>query len=98
MTNYKAKLLAAALMLAAASLTSIALTYGASAQCVECAMYPDRDALNGGAPTAASKMGLSVYGAAPRATAAAPDTVKNAHAEMRVHPGRHVATSHDRQR
>jgi hypothetical protein len=92
MMNYKAKLVAASLMLAAASLTSIALTSSASAQCVECAMHPDRDVLNGGVPTTASKMGLSVYGAAPRAGAAAPDTVKNAHAEMRVH------RSHDRRR
>jgi hypothetical protein len=98
MTNYKRRMVAASLILAAASLTSITLTSGASAQCVECAMHPDRDFLNGGAPTPASKMGLGVSGAAPRAAAAAPDTVNNAHAEMRVHRGRHIGNSHDRQR
>ena len=42
--------------LVAASLMSIALTSAASAQCVECALFPDRDSLNKGAPTPASKM------------------------------------------
>ena len=40
----------------AASLMSIALTPAAFAQCGECAMYPDRDYLNKGVPTPASKM------------------------------------------
>ena len=42
--------------LVAASLMSIALTSAAFAQCGECALYPDRDYLNKGAPTLASKM------------------------------------------
>jgi hypothetical protein len=42
--------------LVAASLMSIALTSAAFAQCTDCAMYPDRDYLNKGAPTPASKM------------------------------------------
>jgi hypothetical protein len=45
--------------LVAASLMSIALSSAAFAQCVDCAMYPDRDVLNKGAPTPASKMGLT---------------------------------------
>jgi hypothetical protein len=49
MMNYKT--------LVAASLMSIALTSAASAQCLDCAQYPDRDVLNHGAPTPASKMG-----------------------------------------
>jgi hypothetical protein len=57
MRNYKT--------LVAASLMSIALTSAAYAQCVECAVYPDRDFLNGGAPTPASKMGLNSCGPPP---------------------------------
>jgi hypothetical protein len=49
MKNYKT--------LVAASLMSIALTSAAFAQCSDCALFPDRDVLNGGAPTPASKMG-----------------------------------------
>jgi hypothetical protein len=62
-------------------------------------MYPDRDSLNGGAPTPASKMGLNVYGPPPaksglvrpdgaaiRAnTAHSQNTVNNARAEARDH-------------
>jgi hypothetical protein len=50
--------------LAAASLFSIALTSAAFAQCTECALYPDRDVLNKGAPTPASKMMEQPGGAA----------------------------------
>jgi len=42
--------------LVAASLMSIALTSAAFAQCTDCALYPDRDYLNKGVPTPASKM------------------------------------------
>ena len=42
--------------LVAASLMSFALTSAAFAQCTDCALYPDRDILNQGAPTPASKM------------------------------------------
>jgi hypothetical protein len=42
--------------LVAASLMSVALTSAAFAQCSDCALYPDRDVLNNGAPTPASKM------------------------------------------
>jgi len=42
--------------LVAASLMSIALTSAAFAQCVDCALYPDRDVLNNGAQTPASKI------------------------------------------
>jgi hypothetical protein len=54
--------------LVAASLFSIALTSAAFAQCTECALYPDRDVLNKGAPTPASKMmeqpgGVAAYDA-----------------------------------
>jgi hypothetical protein len=42
--------------LVAASLMSIALTSAAFAQCVACAQYPDRDVLNNGEPSPASKM------------------------------------------
>ena len=43
-------------ILVAASLMSIALTSAASAQCTDCAQYPDRDYLNKGAATPASKI------------------------------------------
>jgi hypothetical protein len=49
MMNYKT--------LVAVSLMSISLTSAAFAQCLDCAQYPDRDYLNHGAPTPASKMG-----------------------------------------
>lgn len=56
MMNYK--------MLAAAAFTSlIMLTSHASAQCVDCAMYPNLDHLNGG-ETPAAKMGLEHAGGA----------------------------------
>ena len=50
--------------LVAASLMSIALTSAAFAQCTDCAQYPDRDFLNKGAPTPASKMMAQPGGAA----------------------------------
>ena len=84
MINYKT--------LVAASLMSIALTSAAFAQCANCAQYPDRDVLNNGAATPASKMGLSTNGpmrssgAAGRAnTANSENSVNNARAEVRDH-------------
>ena len=71
MMNYKA--------LVAASLMSIALTSAAFAQCGECAMYPDRDYLNKGAPTLASKMM-----AAGASTASSGNNASNARAGARA--------------
>jgi hypothetical protein len=50
---------------------SIALTSAAIAQCTDCALYPDRDVLNKGAPTPASKMMAQPGGAAGASTARA---------------------------
>jgi hypothetical protein len=69
MTNYKT--------LVAASLMSIALTSYAFAQCTECAIYPDRDNLNGGAQTPAGKMGLVRPGGAA-GVVVDPNVVNNA--------------------
>ena len=59
--------------LVAASLMSIALTSAATsaafAQCTDCAMYPDREYLNKGVPTPASKMMAEPGGAAAASTA-----------------------------
>lgn len=78
MTNYKT-LVAASLMSMA---MAMGLTSSAFAQCVDCAMYPDKDPLNK-VQTPAGKMGLTQPGGA----AAAPNTVANnpdnARAEMR---------------
>ena len=58
--------------LVAASLMSIALssvaTSAAFAQCTDCAMYPERDYLNKGVPTPASKMMAEPGGAAGPST------------------------------
>jgi hypothetical protein len=52
-------------ILAVATLALTASVQAASAQCVDCALYPDRDHLNGGVLTPAGKMGLQrAYGAA----------------------------------
>lgn len=70
MLNYKT--------LAAASLMSIVSTSCACAQCTECAIYPNRDPLNGLVETPAGKMGLE------RADGAAPAyTPSNANAGIR---------------
>ena len=64
---------------------SIALTSYAFAQCTECAIYPDRDNLNGGAQTPAGKMGLVRPGGAA-GIVVDPDVVNNpnnARAEFR---------------
>jgi hypothetical protein len=80
MMNYKT--------LVAASLMSIALTSAASAQCADCATYPDRDNLNNGAQTPAAKMGLMKPGGAAGSpstanTANSANNVNNARAEVR---------------
>jgi|APCry1669192522_1035417.scaffolds.fasta_scaffold05085_2 hypothetical protein len=49
-------------ILAAAALGLTMLTSQASAQCVDCAMFPNRDHLNNGTETPASKMGLEYSG------------------------------------
>ncbi|MGY4305220.1 hypothetical protein ACVIJ6_002463 [Bradyrhizobium sp. USDA 4369] len=87
--------------LATASFALLASTLGASAQCVDCAMYPDRDHLNGGEITPAGKMGLQrAYGAVlisngpSEAIAGVPDQDQRAsgtngkHASHRHHPSR----------
>jgi hypothetical protein len=77
--------------LVAASLMSIALTSAAFAQCVDCALYPDRDVLNNGAPTPASKMGLTgPGGAAGTNTANSGNSASNARAEA---PNHHLRRS-----
>jgi len=63
--------------LVAASVMSVVLTSAAFAQCVDCALYPDRDSLNNGAPTPASK--LAVPGSAN--TANSQHSASNARAE-----------------
>jgi hypothetical protein len=80
MMNYKT--------LVAASLMSIALTSAASAQCADCATYPDRDILNNGAQTPAAKMGLMKPGGAAGSpstanTANSANGANNARAEVR---------------
>lgn len=77
MMNYKT--------LVAASMMSISLTSYASAQCTECATYPDRDNLNGGALTPAGKMGLVRPGGAagPVVNPNAINNPDNARAEFR---------------
>ena len=72
MTNYKT--------LVAAALTSILLSSSAFAQCAECALYPNRDPLNGGVETPAAKMGLMRPGGAASA-----NTANNAYARARDH-------------
>ena len=68
--------------LVAASLTSIFLASPAFAQCADCAIYPDRDHINGGVQTPAAK---GSGGAANNAGAAPPNTVNNANAGIRGH-------------
>jgi len=100
MTNYKKRLVAASLTLVAASLASTVMTSYASAQCVECAIYPDRDPLNGGAETPAAKAAHpgGPNGATAPSSSAASRNANNAHAEMRSHRGHHAAGSAERPR
>lgn len=74
-------------MLVAASLISIVLTSAASAQCVSCAIYPDRDLLNNEALTPAAKAAQ----AGSANTENAQQRARNAHAELRGH--RHLRHS-----
>jgi len=69
--------------LVAASLMSIALTSAAFAQCSDCAMRPDRDAVYGGGQTPASKMSPAEAAAANAANSG--KSANNAHAEAQVH-------------
>jgi hypothetical protein len=78
--------------LVAASLMSIVLTSAAFAQCVDCALYPDRDTLNNGAPTPASKMGLT-GSAAPASTANSQHSANGARAELQAHHRRTAPVS-----
>jgi hypothetical protein len=57
----------------------------AAAQCADCALYPDRDHLNGGVQTPAAKGIGQPGGAANNAGAAPPNTVNNANAGIRGH-------------
>jgi hypothetical protein len=86
MMNYKT--------LVAASLMSIALTSGAFAQCVDCAMYPDRDFLNKGAQTPAAKMGLM----GPGGAAGSPSSANNANSTSNPHNARAEVRDHHPQR
>jgi hypothetical protein len=70
--------------LLAACLTSIALTSYASAQCADCAMYPNRDHLNGGVETPAGRSEREAPNGAASNNAAAPNNA-NASAEIRGH-------------
>jgi len=63
--------------LAAAALGLAMLTSQASAQCVDCAIYPNRDYLNGGVETPAAKMGLEHAGGG--APVYDPNAAANAH-------------------
>jgi hypothetical protein len=75
MTNYKT------LVAVALTLTSISLSAPAFAQCLSCAMYPNRDTYTG-EETPAGKMGLVPPGGAASANASA-NTVNNANASVR---------------
>lgn len=80
MIDSKKGLTAASLTLAATALVSVAFMSYASAQCVECAEYPDRDPFTQGLVTRTE----------PRATVPSQVT-RNAHAEMGSYPrGQHV--------
>jgi hypothetical protein len=75
MTNYKT--------LVAAALISISLSSSAFAQCVQCAMYPNRDTYTG-EETPAGKMGLVRPGGAAFANTSG-NTANNAYARVRDH-------------
>jgi len=83
MMNGKKSLTTASLTLAAATLASFAFVSYASAQCAECAEYPDRDPFTQGLVTRPEQ----------RATIPSQAT-RNAHAEMRgPHGRRHMVKS-----
>lgn len=84
MINRRKGLTTASLTLAAASLVSIAFVSRASAQCAECAQYPNRDPFTQGLVTRPE----------PHATVPSGPSLgtRNAHAEMRAsHGSHHVA-------
>jgi hypothetical protein len=91
MTNYKTKLVAASVMLATASLTSMALTSYAAAQCAECSIYPDRDPFTQGLRTSPGKPAGAVSPAVNNA-AVPSHPANNARAEMRGHHGRNAGS------
>jgi hypothetical protein len=78
MTNYKKRLLAASLALAAATLTSTAFASSAFAQCVDC-MAGHRDSFTEGL--------VVTPHANPGGGAVPSQAARNAHAEMRGHSG-----------
>lgn len=90
MMNYKT--------LVAASVMSIVLTSSAFAQCVDCAMYPNRDYLNNGAPTPAARMSQPGPGGAARSNFRSSEnsanTSNNARAEMREQRVRKPGRAH----
>jgi hypothetical protein len=86
MTNYRKQLLAASLVLATATLTSMVFTSYAAAQCAECAVYQDRDPFTNGLKTSTGKPAPATNNAAVSTHGA-----NNAHAEMRGPRGRHIA-------
>jgi hypothetical protein len=92
MTNYKTKLVAASLMLAATSLTSIALTSYAAAQCADCSTYQDRDPFTEGLRIPGAKPAGAVAPAVNNA-AVPSHPANNARAEMRGSRGRHAGSS-----
>jgi hypothetical protein len=90
MINRKKGLTTASLTLAAASLVSVAFVSQASAQCAECAQYPNRNPFTQGLVTKTQ----------PHATVASPpQATKDAHAEMRApHGSHHMAVPDPRRR
>ncbi len=89
MVNYKKSLVAVSLALAAATLTSIASTSSAFAQCADCSVYQDRDPFTEGLRTAPANQPPAAV--APRA--ANPGAPNNANAEMRNRRSRTVGKS-----
>lgn len=80
--------------LIAASLMSITLTSAAFAQCTDCAMYPDRDYLNKGVATPASKMMAEPGGAAAVGTAGFENGAYNGRAKVAGAQRRHPHDAH----
>ncbi|WP_136626484.1 hypothetical protein [Bradyrhizobium macuxiense] len=81
-------LAAASLTLAAAFMASMMFTSSASAQCAECAQYPDRDPFTQGLavkPAPAPTVG--------QGGVASPRSPSNARAEMRPRHGRTVGSA-----
>jgi hypothetical protein len=85
--SVKNRLAGTAVMFAAVSLASVALTSEASAQCVDCSEYQNRDPFT---------QGLSPTPATPPTGETAPRAPNDSHAEMRGHHERHVANQEHR--